>query len=99
MTYGVYSKDLKACSYNQGSLKDAREWCHGDRVVCSERMIKTGLRLSLVFRWRLVDWNFRCRWRWERTIYLGPFMISVETLSYTWADKIVEEGAKKYVEA
>ena len=92
MSYGVYTKDLKACSASDMSLRDAKSWWREGRVVCSEKKICFGTRLTLTFLWNPKDWLFRWWYKWERKIYFGPFTFQWEKLHYTWADKVVYEG-------
>lgn len=95
MTYGVYSKDLKGCALTGVSLSDAKPYCYGDRVVCSEKQIVHGFSITIEFgKW----WEWRIRPRLGYVI-LGFVNISWHKCKHTWADKIVwdpkEEGGAK----
>lgn len=87
MTYGVYSKDFHACSFSDGSLKVAMEYCRDDRVVCSEKVITIGfaVRIAIVKDW---EWRVRPRWGFAN---LGFVRISWERLRYKWANEVVWE--------
>ena len=58
MTYGVYTKDLKAYYITEVDESSARNCLSGDdRVLCSERKVTGGVKVTLTFRkiwfWRL----------------------------------------------
>lgn len=88
MTYGVYSADLKGVSLSGVSIETARKYLHGDRVICSEKRIRTGFEISVAFKWK--HFAFRFRPYGDDAILIGPLMISWRVLTYVWADKVVE---------
>lgn len=94
MTYGVYSKDLKGCALTGVSLSDAKPYCYGDRVVCSEKQIVHGFSITIVFdKWW--EWSIRPM---SGHAHIGFVHIAWHKCKHTWADKIVwepEEGASK----
>lgn len=93
MTYGVYTRDLKGCSLGGQNLKEAKEYCRGDKVVCSEKDITFGFAVRFAFT-NVWEWKFRPFWQ---ELDIGFIHISWERLHFTWADKIVwtkEDGDK-----
>lgn len=58
-TYGIYTKDLKACYISGLDMIDAkRHLCgRGDRVLCLEREVVVALKIEITLRkywyWRL----------------------------------------------
>ena len=93
MTYGTYSRDLTASSLQGVSLEDAKKYCWGDRVVCSEKDVTFGFAVRIAFT---TSWEFRFKPFWNE-IKLGFMKVSWERLKYKWADKIVwtkEGGAQ-----
>ncbi len=93
MTYGTYTRDLKGCGLSGQSFKEAKEYCLGDKVVCSEKDITHGFAIRFAFT---KSWEFRFKPYWSY-VKLGFIHISWERLHYKWADKIVwtkEDGDK-----
>jgi len=86
MTYGTYTPDMKACGLSGVSLAEAKQYCFGDHVVCSERDVTCGWAVRVAFTDR---WEWRLRRRWSSSIDLGFIHISWERLHYPWADKVV----------
>ena len=89
MTYGIYTKDLKAVLLSKVSLETARKYRHGTDVICSEKLMNDGFKVSVKFlKWWL-------GFRFYRSLGMCDFgWIRVEwrRLQNVWADKIVEDG-------
>lgn len=84
MTYGTYTPDLKGCGLSGQSLEDAKRYCLGDKVVCSEKDVTIGWAIRFAFT-KSLEWKFSPFWH---AIDLGFIHISWERLHYLWADKI-----------
>lgn len=93
MTYGTYTKDLTGSGLQGVSLKEAKEYCYGDRVVCSEKDITYGFAVRIAFT---KSWGFRWKPFWNE-VKIGFMNISWEWLKFKWADEIVwtKEGESK----
>lgn len=90
MSYGVYTKDLSGVGFSGGSLEDARKYRYGDRVVCSEKLVKCGFSVEMSFNWKhSFGWHY---YRHFQVLDLGWFQLKWHTMSYKWADKIVGDG-------
>jgi hypothetical protein len=85
MTYGTYTPDLKACGLSGQSLEDAKRYCLGNKVVCSERDVTVGFAVRFAFT---KNWEWRIRWSWQCADF-GFVHVSWERLHHLWADKIV----------
>lgn len=92
MTYGVYSRDLKHSSASgKYFIDEAKKWCYGDCVVCSEKKYWCGWTIRFCFH----GWSrFRFRPRYGEW-HLGFVNIEWHTNRYTWADKIVYDPKKE----
>lgn len=93
MTYGVYTRDLKAVSLSERpSIDIAKKWCYdNDHVVCSEKKIWCGWSITFYFhKWK----GIRIRPSWDEWRF-GFVSIETKTHRYTWADKIVYDPQMK----
>lgn len=94
MSYGVYTKDLKAIKYGGITLGEARKWLSKGYVICTEKEITFGYEIRLQVS---KHWN----WRWKKydTVkQLGFLTFEWRPLRYDWADKVVEEYKESEVE-
>lgn len=85
MTYGTYTPDLKGCGLSGQSLEEAKRYCLGDKVVCSERDVTVGFAVRFAFT---KNWEWRIRRSWQCADF-GFVHVSWERLHHLWADKIV----------
>lgn len=72
-TYGIYTKDLKACYISGLDMIDAKRhlFGRGDRVLCLEREVVLAFKIEITLR---KDWY----WRWRPQFgYLEMGFISV----------------------
>ena len=92
MTYGVYTRDLKASSLSgMNTIEDCKRYCYSGRVVCSEKEKKCSFNVRLSFH----GW-----WRIKISLLMKRFELGWLTITWGWdfytcVDKIVwrpEEG-------
>lgn len=85
MSYGIYTRDLKGCALtDKRTVEEAKAYCNGDHVVCSEKTKCSGWFIGFDFH------------RWDRLHFSGRFGLELGFVTirwhlskYLWADKIV----------
>lgn len=89
MTYGVYTKDLKAFCLKDVSLETARKYLHKGDVICSLKRKCIGV--SMCIYWHK-------KWELHRSkgyVVIGPLELCWSKEYMMVADKVVEEYKPK----
>ena len=89
MTYGLYTKDLKAYSLKGVSLETAREYLKEGYVICSLKRKCVGVYICIYWHRR---WELH---RSKGYIVIGPLELCWSKEYMMVADKVVEEYKPK----
>lgn len=87
MTYGLYTPDKRASALQNVSLETAKHYKHGEYVICKEKLVTCGFRISVIWH---KEWMWGIYW-FSKQYNLGWISISFNWNRYTTADEIVEK--------